>query len=114
MTDVTFDDVLAETRAANTPDASISVLLDGVKVMLDQALSGATLTPAQQARVNRIFADLKANEGNLAAAVAENTSLAPKPPVVVEPETVTHTEFKGDPEFTPAPLPGNPAEHQVG
>lgn len=80
MADVSLDDILAETTAQATSDASIAALLTGIKTQLDQALSGATLTPAQQAKVNAIFGNLKANDKTIADAIAANTPAAPGGP----------------------------------
>lgn len=75
----TLEDIIAETEAERDLDASIVALLTGLKQQLDEALSGATLTPAQQAKVNTIFSNLQKNRDALAAALAANTSAAPAP-----------------------------------
>lgn len=80
MADVTLDDILADTTAEGTEVQSLATLTAGIKAQLDQALSGASLTPAQQAKVNQIFANIEANKGALATAITANTPSNPTPP----------------------------------
>src|ERR1700684_1583051 len=68
MADATLDDILADTTAETTADASIVTLLNGLQTQLTQALSGATITPAQQAKINAIFTNMKANDAAIATA----------------------------------------------
>ena len=69
MADTTLDDILADTTAETTADASIVTLLNGLQTQLTQALSGQTLTPAAQAKVNAIFKNMQANDAAISAAI---------------------------------------------
>ena len=80
MADHTLDDILADTTAETTADASIVTLLDGLQTQLTQALSGQTISPAAQAKVNAIFANMKTNDAAIAAAIAANTPISTTPP----------------------------------
>lgn len=111
MADATLDDILAETSAEATADASISTLLAGIKTQLDQALSGATLSPAQQAKVNQIFANMQANTKVISDAVAANsatTTPAPAPTTTtVTPPADPTTPPPADSTSVPAPTPAS-------
>lgn len=113
MTDTSLDDILAETTAEQTADASIVTLLNGLQAQLTQALNGATLTPSQQAKVNQIFANMQANVGTITAAVQANTPAAPtSTPVTVAPAPSPSTVTVAPPvatdtavAITPTPIP---------
>lgn len=80
MADVTLDDILADTQAESTADASIVTLLNGLQTQLTQALSGQTISPAAQAKVNAIFKNMQANDAAISAAILANTPASPTPP----------------------------------
>lgn len=80
MTDHTLDDILADTTAERSEIDALATLAAGIKLQLDQALSGATLTPAQQARVNAIFTNIEANKEAITASILANTPAGPQPP----------------------------------
>jgi len=73
----TLDETLAAVEAETTADDSIIALLEGLKAQLDEALSGATLPPAVQAKVNAVFSTATNNVAKVTAAVAANTPPAP-------------------------------------
>ena len=80
MADLTLDDILAATTAEQTADASIVTLLQGVEAQLATALAGQGISPAAQAKINTIFANMQANIGTITAAVTANTPAAPAAP----------------------------------
>lgn len=86
----TLDQVLADVTAEATVLDSISTLIAGLKQQLADALSGTTLPPAVQAKVDTIFADCEANREKLV------TALGPVTPPVGTP--------------VPAPVPVTPAK----
>jgi altronate dehydratase len=51
----TLDEVLAKVTEESTADDSIIVLLIGIKQQLADALTGVTLPPAVQAKVDAVF-----------------------------------------------------------
>lgn len=80
MADVTLDDILADTTAERTEVDALATLTAGIKTQLDQALAGATLTPAQQAKVNAIFTNIENNKAAISAAILANTPSTTTPP----------------------------------
>lgn len=88
MADVTLDQVLADTTAEKTEVDSLATLAAGIKAQLDQALSGATLSPDQQAKVNQIFANIETNKAAIVASITANTPSAAPPPSQAAPTTV--------------------------
>ena len=68
-----LDQVLADVTAESTLDDSIIALLQGIAQQLKDALSGVTLPPAAQAKVDAIFAATEANVAKVTAAIAANT-----------------------------------------
>ena len=65
----TLDQILDDVTSEKTVIDSISVLIAGLKQQLADALSGATLPPAVQEKVDAVFAAAEANKAALAAAV---------------------------------------------
>lgn len=104
MADTTLDDILAETNAETTADASIVALLDGLQTQLTQALSGQTLTPAAQAKVDKIFATMKANDAAISAAILANTPAGPTPPTGGTGATTTTVTSSVSPSTVGAPV----------
>ncbi len=72
----TLDDLLAKVAEEKTAEESLITLTQGLKAQLDAITSGS-LTPAQQAQVDSIFAAVEANKTEVAAAVVANTPAAP-------------------------------------
>ena len=73
------DDVAAEKSVIE----GISTLIDGLETQLTAALAGATISPAVQAQIDKVFADAEANKAALAAALLKGTT--PVVPAVVPP-----------------------------
>lgn len=76
----TLDDVISAVAAEGTIEDSAAALLVSdtgligtLKQQLADALSGATLPPAVQAKVDEVFATAQANAQKLADAVKANT-----------------------------------------
>lgn len=69
----TLDDITADMTEETTAIGGISTLVQGLRQQLADALSGTTLPPAVQAKVDAIFTAAEANKGALAAALAANT-----------------------------------------
>lgn len=61
----TLDEVLSEITDESTRLDSIQALIDGIKQQLADALSGTTLPPATQAKVDQVFAGLTTNKGKI-------------------------------------------------
>lgn len=80
MADMTLDDVLADTTAERTEVDSLATLAAGIKAQLDQALAGQTLSPAAQAKVNKIFQNIEDNKAAISAAILANTPSTTTPP----------------------------------
>lgn len=78
MADRTVDEVLEAIAAADTVDDSLIVLTTDIKRRLDDALSGVTVPPAVQAKINAIFDTVEAGKAKVAAAVLANTDSAPE------------------------------------
>ncbi len=68
-----LDDVLADVTAETTQIDSLATLVVGIKKQLDDALSGANLPPAVQAKVDAIFAAVETNKGKVTDAINANT-----------------------------------------
>jgi hypothetical protein len=76
----TLDDVLKDVADESGLEDSLIALAAGLQAQLNAALAGE-VTPAGQAKVDAVFANLEANKAKLAAAVAAPAP-APVPPVV--------------------------------
>lgn len=66
----TLDEVLADVTDEKTAIASIATLIAGLKQQIADALSGVTLPPAVQAKVDAVFAAAEQNKADIAAALA--------------------------------------------
>lgn len=77
--DKTIDEVLTSVTENATVGESIVTLLTGIKKQLDDVLSGVTLPPAVQAKVNAIFEASEADKQKLADAIVANTPNEPTP-----------------------------------
>lgn len=74
----TIDDVLTEVTDESGRLDSIQTLIEGVEKQLADALSGTTLPPAVQAKVDAVFTTLSANKAKIDKAL--NTGVpAPTP-----------------------------------
>lgn len=67
-----LDEVLVLVTAETTKLDSIITLIDGLKQQLADALSGVTLPPAVQAKVDEIFANATTNAAKISDALDEN------------------------------------------
>lgn len=86
----TLDEVAADVAAETTSIDSLSAMLTGIKKQLDDALSGTTLPPAVQTKVDAIFDAAEINKQKLADALAANVPPAPPaPPVTPDVPPVT-------------------------
>lgn len=73
----TLDETLAEVTAEDTKVDSIIALIGGLQQQLADALSGATLPPGVQAKVDQIFAQATASAGKIDTAISANTPPTP-------------------------------------
>jgi altronate dehydratase len=73
----TIDQVLQDVTDESTAIDSVSALISGLKQQLADALSGATIPPAVQAKVDAVFATAEANKAKLATALATNVPPVP-------------------------------------
>jgi hypothetical protein len=76
MVDHTIDEALAAVQAADAGGDSIIAYTANLKKQLDDALSGATLPPGVQDKINQIF-DV---DTALAAKIAAAVPMAPNQP----------------------------------
>lgn len=68
----TLDEVLAKVEQQDTALDSVRALIAGLRQQLEEALSGAALSPANQAKVDAIFAALDKNSAEISDALAAN------------------------------------------
>jgi hypothetical protein len=73
----TLDEVLSDVTAETTAIQSLAALIDGLRQQVKDALSGVTLPPDAQAKVDAIFTAAETNKAAIAKALAANT---PAPP----------------------------------
>ena len=73
----TLDDTLALVTKESTDLDSVKALMTGLKQQLADALSGTTLPPAVQAKVDAIFAVDTANAQKIADALAAGVTPTP-------------------------------------
>lgn len=73
----TLDQILQDVTDESTVIDSISTLIDGLRQQLADALSGTTLPPAVQAKIDAVFAQAETNKTKLANALVVNTPAAP-------------------------------------
>jgi len=76
----TLEQVAQDMTDETTAIDSVAALITGLQQQVADALSGVTLPPAVQAKVDAIFVTAEANKAKLAAALAANV-----PPVPVTP-----------------------------
>ena len=65
----TLDEVLAKVTQESGSIDSLIALMEGIKQQLADALSGATLPPEVQAKVDAVFAGVEANINKVVAAI---------------------------------------------
>lgn len=76
----TLDEVLADVADESTKLDSLSTFIAGLKQQILDALSGATLPPNVQAKVDAVFAGIEANKGKVVAAMDANVPPTPPTP----------------------------------
>lgn len=76
----TIDQVAQDVSDESTLIDSVSTLITGLQQQIKDALSGATLPPDVQTKVDAVFAQAEANKGKLTNALAANTPAAPVTP----------------------------------
>lgn len=76
----TLDDVLKDVTDEKTAIGGLSDLITGLRKAVADALSGVTLPPDAQAKVDAIFNEAEARKAELAAAVAANVPVQAKKP----------------------------------
>jgi hypothetical protein len=76
----TFDDLIqAVTDETTAEDSAVALLvsdknlIDTLQTQVNNLLSGATVSPAVQAKIDQLFASAKANAQKLADAITANT-----------------------------------------
>jgi len=74
---MTLDELLVAVTEADQVDDSLIALTASIKQQLKEALSGVTIPPAAQAKVDAIFAQIVAGKEKVAAAVLANTDSEP-------------------------------------
>jgi altronate dehydratase len=72
-----IDQVIADIAEEKTQIASLSVLTASLKQQVADALSGVTLPPAVQAKIDAAFAGVEANKQAVVDAINENTPQQP-------------------------------------
>lgn len=73
MTDKSLDEVLQDLNDEKTQVGGLVSLTTSIKQKLDDALSGVTLPPAAQAKVNAIFDQIEANKQAIMDGINVNT-----------------------------------------
>ena len=73
----TLDEVLAEVADESTKIDSLGTFIAGLKQQIADALSGATLPPAVQAKVDAVFAGVQANKQKVVTAMDANVPPTP-------------------------------------
>jgi altronate dehydratase len=76
----TLDQVLQDVTDESTQIDGLSTLIAGLKQQVSDALSGANLPPATQAKVDQIFAAAESNKSKIATALNTGTPQAPAQP----------------------------------
>ena len=71
-----IDDILSDVTGETDMISSLSTLIAGIKQQLADALSGTTLPPAVQAKIDQVFAVAEANKQALSDAIVANTPSA--------------------------------------
>lgn len=68
----TLDQIIAEVEAQDTALDSVRALIVGLKQQVADLLSGTTVPPAVQAKIDAAFAAAAKNSAEIAEALAEN------------------------------------------
>lgn len=76
----TLDQVIQDVQDETTAIDSVSELIVGLKQQLADALSGVTVPPAVQAKIDAVFTGLEANKAKLATALATGPTGTPVTP----------------------------------
>lgn len=71
--DTTLDEVLDEVKSEGSQIESLSLLTSGLKQQLQEALTGVSLPPSVQAKVDAIFAGVEENKQKVVDALNANT-----------------------------------------
>jgi hypothetical protein len=69
----TLDQILQDVTDESSVIDSVTALIQGLKQQIADALTGTTLPPAVQAKVDAIFSTAEANKEKLAQALVDNT-----------------------------------------
>lgn len=67
-----LDEILADVADESTKLDSLGTFIAGLKQQIADALSGATLPPAVQAKIDAVFAGVEANKAKVQAALDAN------------------------------------------
>ena len=73
----TLDDILADVSAESSQIDGVTTLISGLEQQIADALSGTTIPPAVQAKIDAAFAGMQTNDAKIAAALAANVPPAP-------------------------------------
>jgi altronate dehydratase len=76
----TLDDLLSDVTAESTLIGSVSALITSLQQQVSDALSGTTLPPAVQSKVDAVFNQAEANKAALTAALTAGTPASSTPP----------------------------------
>lgn len=68
----TLDEVLAEVAKETTDIGSLTTFIQGLEQQIKDALSGVTLPPDVQTKVDQVFANVTNNDAAIVAAMASN------------------------------------------
>jgi uncharacterized coiled-coil protein SlyX len=68
----TLDEVLTEVAKETTDISSLTTFIQGIQQQLADALSGVTLPPDVQAKVDAVFTNVTSNDAAVLAAMAAN------------------------------------------
>lgn len=75
-----LDQAIADIQEESTAIDSVGALIISLRQQVADALSGAVLPPAVQAKVDAVFAGLETNKAKLATALATNPDGTPVTP----------------------------------
>lgn len=103
----TLDQIIADVTNESSQLDSLSTLMAGIEQQLKDALSGTTLPPPVQAKVDAIFAQTEANAAKIAQAINSNTPASNIPANSVGTPPVPATPPSAD---TGAPVTPPPAK----
>lgn len=73
----TLDEVIADVADESTKLDSLATFIAGLKQQIADALSGVTLPPAVQAKVDAVFAAVETNKAKVVAAMDANVPPTP-------------------------------------